>query len=176
MSGADGDADSDRKDAREATSDGAQSSPDGVRDAADAPDAQAEEQPALVLIVEDEEPIAQALAYVIREAGYDSVHAAQGKVALEILRTRHPALIITDLMMPQMDGAELIAAIYAASDGARPVPPIVLMTAGGMRRAEEAGADEVLRKPFSLEQIEDILERYITGGWQRPAPDEPPTS
>ena len=164
MSGADGDAGGGRRDTREATSDGEQPA------VASARDGEAKQDIALVLIAEDEVPIAEALAYIIKEAGYESICAGNGKQALEIMRTRRPALIITDLMMPLMDGGELIVAIYAElGDGAGPVPPIVLMTAGGLRRAQEVGADEVLRKPFDVEEVEEILKRYINSGWQRPA-------
>lgn len=165
MSGADGDAGSGRP--REAISDGEERSPD------EAQDAEAEQEPALVLIVEDEEPIAEALTYIIEEAGYRAVAAENGRQGLEITRARHPALIITDLMMPLMSGAEFIAAIRAESgDGVGPAPPIVLMTAGGMRHAQGVGADEVLLKPFDVEKVEEILHRYLRSGWRRPVPGE----
>lgn len=123
-----------------------------------------EEMPAspLILIAEDEEPIAEALAYVVEEAGYTPLLATHGKEALELARAQHPALVITDLMMPHMDGAELITALRADADanGHNP-PPIILMTAAGLRRAEKAGADAVLRKPFNLDELEDLLHRFL---------------
>jgi two-component system, chemotaxis family, chemotaxis protein CheY len=123
--------------------------------------APAEQEPVSVLVVEDEEPISEALAYIIEEAGFVPLVASHGKQALELVRLHHPALIITDLMMPLMDGAEMIATLRADKDGLNPVPPIVLMTAGGMKRALEVGADEVLHKPFDVADVEDILDRYL---------------
>lgn len=119
-------------------------------------------QSTLVLIAEDEEPIAEAIALIVEDAGYTSLVAAHGKQALELARQRRPALVITDLMMPLLDGAELIAALRAdaALDGHRP-PPIILMTAAGLKRAYEADADAVLRKPFELDELEDLLFRYL---------------
>ena len=117
----------------------------------------------LILIAEDEQPIAEALAMIIEDAGYATpLIAAHGKQAQALTQTHHPALIITDLMMPLMDGAELIAAVRAdaALDSHRP-PPIVLMTAAGMRRAREAQADALLRKPFDLDEVEDLLRRFL---------------
>lgn len=119
-------------------------------------------EPLLVLIVEDEAPIAEALSYIVSEAGYEPLVAAHGKEALEILESRRPGLVLTDLMMPHMDGAELIVHIHdgALMDGLV-APPIVLMTAAGMRRASEAGADAILRKPFALDEVEDLLRKYL---------------
>jgi two-component system, chemotaxis family, chemotaxis protein CheY len=117
----------------------------------------------LILIAEDEQPIAEALAMIIEDAGYEApLIAAHGRQAQALVRTHRPALIITDLMMPLMDGAELIAAVRAdaALDSHRP-PPIVLMTAAGMRRAREAQADALLRKPFDLREVEALLLRFL---------------
>lgn len=119
-------------------------------------------EPLLVLIAEDEEPIAEALSFVVEDAGLTPLIAAHGGEALELARARHPALVITDLMMPQMDGTALIAALRADAqqDGHNP-PPIILMTAAGMRRAEEAGADVVLRKPFNVDDLDAIIRRLL---------------
>lgn len=119
-------------------------------------------QSPLVLIAEDEEPIAEAIALIVEDAGYTPLVAAHGKQALELVRSHRPALVITDLMMPHLDGAELIAAIRAAAqqDGHAP-PPIILMTAAGMKRAYGADADAVLRKPFELDELEALLFRFL---------------
>ncbi|MGH2485411.1 MAG: response regulator [Ktedonobacterales bacterium] len=118
--------------------------------------------PAVVLVADDEEPIAQALAMIIEEYGYAVVVATNGREALELARARRPALVITDLMMPFMGGAELIAALRAdaARDG-HLAPPVVLMSAAGNRFMEPAGADDLLPKPFDMRQIEALLARYL---------------
>ena len=119
-------------------------------------------EPPVVLIVEDEEPISFVLAMIVADAGYRPLTAAHGKEALELALREHPALILTDLMMPYLDGADLISALHAAmDDGARRAPPIVLMTAAGMRQARAAGADALLCKPFSVEEVETILQRFL---------------
>ena len=167
MSEADGDARSGRTDAREAASDGIQLSLDGSHDAGN--------DSALVLIVEDEEPIAEALSLIVSEAGHEPLVARHGRQALEITRERRPELILTDLMMPIMDGVEFIAALRAEwRYDLGPLPPIVLMTAGGIGRAEKAGADEVLPKPFEMATIEAILRRYVRSGWRRASESAPP--
>lgn len=116
----------------------------------------------LVLIVEDEEPIAEALALMVQDAGFRSMLATDGLQALELARAQPPALVITDLMMPRLDGAELIAALRsrAALDGGV-APPIILVTAAGPRRAQAAGADAVLRKPFDVAALDALLRRFF---------------
>lgn len=116
----------------------------------------------LVLIVDDEAPIAEALALMIEEAGYTPMTAFRGRTGLDLAREHRPALIITDMMMPQLDGASLIAAVRAdAEAGRRPMPLIIAMTAGGLRYAETAGANAVLSKPFTIDEVEALLRRLL---------------
>ena len=116
----------------------------------------------LVLIVEDEAPIAEALILIIEDAGYATIIAAHGKEALELAREFRPGLVITDLMMPHLNGTDLIAALHAdaKATGTKP-PPVVLMTAAGPARTRDAGADAVLRKPFDITEIEALLWRFL---------------
>lgn len=118
--------------------------------------------PRLILIAEDEEPIAEALSFILEDAGYTPLVASHGAQALELARVHRPALVITDLMMPHLDGTALIQALRADAqlNGHAP-PPIILMTAAGMKKAEEAGADAVVRKPFNLTDLEALIRRLI---------------
>lgn len=118
--------------------------------------------PGPVLIVEDEEPIAEALAMIVEDAGYATVVAAHGKAALERAHMERPSLVFTDLMMPHMNGHDLIAALreIATAQGYAP-PPIVVMTAASSLRAQAVGADALLRKPFNLSEVEALLLRFL---------------
>lgn len=117
-------------------------------------------QKSLVLIVEDEQPIAEALAFIVEDAGYAVAVAAHGNEALERVRAGEcPDLLITDLMMPKMDGAALIR-VLRSTLGPR-MPPVVLMTAAGPQYAEPVGADAVLDKPFDLHKVESLLQRLL---------------
>lgn len=113
----------------------------------------------LVLIIEDEEPIADALACVVQDAGYRVIVAPHGKAGLALALQHRPALIITDLMMPQMSGPEFLRALRAELN--RGTPPVVLMTAADIRFAQDAGADCVLKKPFKLAAVEALLRRFL---------------
>lgn len=119
-------------------------------------------EPALVLIVEDEEPLAETVSFIVQGAGYRPLVALHGRAALELARSRRPSLLITDLMLPHLDGTALIAALRAdaAARGEAP-PPIILMTAASQVQARAAGADVILRKPFHLADLEYLLHRFL---------------
>lgn len=119
--------------------------------------------PGVVLIVDDDRPIADFVAAVVAEAGYTPLVATRGAQALELAQERWPALLITDLMLPFMSGGALIAALRAAAETAgRAAPTMVLMTAASPRLALAAGAEAVLRKPFDLADLEAVL-RHVLG-------------
>jgi two-component system chemotaxis response regulator CheY len=116
----------------------------------------------LVLIVDDERPIADLLAEVVMAAGYRAVVAADGRQALALARERWPALVITDLMMPVLDGAELVAALRAeAATGGQAPPPVILMTAAGSAAARQVRADALLAKPFEVADVLQLVGRFL---------------
>ena len=119
-------------------------------------------EPFLVLIAEDEEPIAEAIALLVGDCGYTPLIANNGRQALELARARRPALLITDLMMPYLDGDQLIAALRgdASRDGSRPLPTI-LLSAAGLKRMQTSSADVLLPKPFNLDDLEALLRRFL---------------
>ncbi|HEV2458192.1 MAG TPA: response regulator [Ktedonobacterales bacterium] len=131
------------------------------------PETTGETRRPLVLIVEDEEPIAETLVYIIAEtlvyivedAGYRAMVAPHGKAGLALALQHRPALIFSDLMMPHVSGPELIRALHVTLDGN--APPVVLMTAAHVRFAQDAGADVVLMKPFDVADIEALLWRFL---------------
>lgn len=115
-----------------------------------------------VLIVDDEQPIAEALAIIVGETGYHADIARHGLEALAKAQARWPALVLTDMMMPYLDGAGLIAALRAeAESGSRQLTPIVVMTASNSRALRSTGADAILRKPFDLKDVEELLRRFL---------------
>lgn len=134
-----------------------------ARDAEDERTALETEQ-VTVLVVEDEESIAETLALIVEDAGFTALVARNGREALTLARQHHPQLIITDLMMPYLDGADLIAGVRAdaVSRGAAP-PPVIVVTAASRARAEASGADAVIIKPFDVTKIEVAMRRLLPG-------------
>ena len=83
-----------------------------------------------ILIVDDEVPIAAIIGAVVEDLGYRAHLAAQGQQALDLARAAWPALVITDLMMPVLSGADLIAALRVeTTTQGRAYVPVILMTA-----------------------------------------------
>ena len=118
------------------------------------------EQERLVLIVEDDAPIAEALAIIIEDLGYTPLVATDGLTGLELARQRQPRLIFTDLMLPKLSGQELISHLRAEQTAqGKTVPPIVVVTAAGRSQARAAGGDAVIPKPFEMEHAEATLQR-----------------
>jgi PAS domain S-box-containing protein len=116
-----------------------------------------------LLIVEDSPTQALALMHLLEERGYRVDAAASGKEALEILQRRKPALIISDIVMPEMDGFELAGAIK--NDKRLCEIPVILLTAlsdpEDVIRGLEAQVDFYLTKPydddFLLSKVEAVV-------------------
>jgi CheY-like chemotaxis protein len=104
-----------------------------------------------VLIVDDEFGLAEMLREMLREHGYDVTLAINGRLALDILLERAADLLITDSMMPVMDGFEL-ATVMRASEMLRDIP-IILMTSLPAAPKTTGLYDAVLRKPFTPELL-----------------------
>ena len=101
-----------------------------------------------ILIVDDEFGLAEMLRDMLRESGFEVTLAINGGLALEILEEGKVDLVLTDMMMPVMDGAELAAAMRN-HDRYRAIP-IIMMTSLPTVRPQPGGLfDAVLRKPFT---------------------------
>ena len=109
-----------------------------------------------IQIVDDEFGLAEMLREMLREAGYDVTLAINGQLALEILGERPVDLVLTDMMMPVMDGAELATAMKG--DDRYRATPIILMTSLPTSSGQGGGLfDAVLRKPFTPELLLETL-------------------
>jgi len=105
-----------------------------------------------ILIVDDEFGLAEMLREMLREDGYEVTLAMNGRLAFEILREQRVDLVITDLMMPVMDGAELASAIR--SDEALRSTAVLLMTSLPSRVPDKSGLyDYIITKPFTPERL-----------------------
>jgi two-component system, OmpR family, response regulator VicR len=106
-----------------------------------------------ILVVDDEFLITDILVDALEEEGFRVLTASNGRKALEILDKEMPALVVTDFMMPRMNGLELAQAIKANPDWAR-LPVILLSGAqGAIARAHPELFAAVYDKPFRIEKI-----------------------
>ena len=115
-----------------------------------------------ILVVEDDIDLREALGDTLRLAGYEPELVQDGRLALDALDRSEPAMVITDIQMPRMDGHTLLKHIKQRW----PDLPVLLMTAyGSIQKAVEAmrdGAVDYLTKPFEAEVLVNMVSRYVT--------------
>ncbi len=115
-----------------------------------------------VLVVDDEANQRTALASMVQGWGYETATAADGEQALEILREFDAWAVVTDLMMPRMDGSELLRRLKAQGN---PPPAIVLTAFGNLETAialvHDLGAFWFLEKPLQPDALRLLLERAV---------------
>lgn len=120
-------------------------------------------RPVHILVVDDEPLVGELFKNSLNESGYQVTTTLSSLEALELLNKRHFDLIFLDLLMPELDGAELFRQIRLVNNGV----PIVIITGYPdseiMNRAMEYGSIMVLRKPFDSEQIHDAIHRLSKG-------------
>ena len=106
-----------------------------------------------VLIIEDDDVIAQGMARHLQAAGFDAVGVANGETGLARLRFERPDVCVLDLMLPGLDGWKVIEQARGEGIGT----PIVVVSARGTEHdrvhALEIGADDYLVKPFSMKEL-----------------------
>ena len=107
-----------------------------------------------VLVVDDEPTIAEVVSRYLERAGYSAATAADGLEAIRVAGERRPDLVVLDLMLPGLDGLEVLRRLRE-DDGAR--TPVILLTAKGEQDDKLAGlrggADDYVVKPFSPSEL-----------------------
>jgi DNA-binding response OmpR family regulator len=121
-------------------------------------------RPPGALVVEDNETIAKLLRFILEREGFAVVHCADGQQGRQcIAETPPPAIVILDIMLPYIDGFELIAQIRALPAWSR--TPILMLSAKGSERdisqALDAGADDYIVKPFQIDEFKARLRRLL---------------
>jgi CheY-like chemotaxis protein len=115
-----------------------------------------------VLLVEDAPFLRYAFGRLLRLNGFEVLETTDGREALECIKDFQPDLVVTDLMMPVMDGVELIRRLR--EDPSTAELPILAITADASelteRRARQAGAAEFLTKPIDLPALIDRLRAF----------------
>ncbi len=118
-----------------------------------------------VLIVEDEPDLADALTYLLEQAGHSASSARLAKDGLRLFHQLHPDLVILDVGLPDLEGWDVLDRIRDVSD-----VPVLMLTARGLEhekvRGLESGADDYVTKPFSnaelVARVQALLRRPRT--------------
>jgi DNA-binding response OmpR family regulator len=109
----------------------------------------------LILVADDDHDILQLVSFRLERADYEVVQANDGEEALRLVKELRPDLAVLDLMMPKLNGYEVIREIRR--DEETKAIPVILLTArvqeADVARGFEAGADDYLKKPFSQQEL-----------------------
>ncbi len=119
-----------------------------------------------ILLAEETEPLAEAIADILRMADYKVRIVANGEEGMKEIPVFDPQLVITDIEMPVMNGLDFLRNIRS-SDEKKNVPVIILsakVSSDDIRKGLEAGANVYLKKPCSADElltaVDDVLKGY----------------
>lgn len=124
-----------------------------------------------ILIIDDDEALADVLCHRLQRHGYETITAETGVEGLAKARCRFPALILLDLRLPDMDGLSVCRQLADASETCT-IPVIVLSGVGRpdvLRQCRAAGGHYFLRKPYDPSVLLTLVRQAIeeTASWQR---------
>jgi CheY-like chemotaxis protein len=119
-----------------------------------------------ILVVDDSPFMVRLVTYMLESAGYETVSAENGRIALEMIAEESPDLVFLDTMMPEMDGLETLAAIRS-NPRTRDLPVLMLTAktqADDYQVALDAGANGYLTKPFHQADVLDGVAQHLRTG------------
>jgi CheY-like chemotaxis protein len=121
----------------------------------------------LILIVEDDKEIADAVVDALSEAGYTAKHVPDGNRALEALEKNDVGLIYLDIMMPGMDGYEVLRRLKQQGSKYFEIPVVMMSNLGQMQeidKAMEMGAkDYLIKANIDLSKVLEVTKKYFWG-------------
>jgi twitching motility two-component system response regulator PilH len=115
-----------------------------------------------ILVIDDEPQMRRLIARILTGAGHEVHEAENGRDGIGLFHRVHPALVITDIVMPDMEGLEMIRELHQEA----PTIPILAISGGGppvyLRAATGLGATAALAKPFGVAELLSVVERLLT--------------
>ena len=118
-----------------------------------------------VLLAEDEPNIVESLTFILERSGFEVATTTNGRQALEVAQSDTPDILILDVMLPELDGYEVLRRLRA--DARTQTPPVLMVTAKGQREDRETamkcGADMFITKPFVNSELIAAVEKLAVG-------------
>lgn len=119
-----------------------------------------------ILVVDDEQDLLDLIEYNLKKEGFDVLKAEDGKEGIDVARQHNPDLVLLDIMMPKMDGMEVVERMRG--DEKLSHIPIIFLTARGDEKTEveglDKGGDDYITKPISttklISRIKAVLRRF----------------
>lgn len=119
--------------------------------------------PEKVLIVDDEPHIVTSLRFLMQQAGFEIITCDDGLIALDVIRKQRPQLVLLDVMLPTMDGLQVLKALRDDPDTSH--IKIIMLTAKGraddIEQGMNAGADLYITKPFSTRSLMNDVKKLL---------------
>jgi DNA-binding response OmpR family regulator len=113
-----------------------------------------------ILVVEKDRDILEIVSYILIERGYQVVSSQTEEGIFNKIMEFNPDAILLDVIKPSAEGTELCRAIKA-TENTKHIPVIVLSTHTRAAAIKEVCADEILSKPFDIDQLVDVLEKQL---------------
>jgi DNA-binding response OmpR family regulator len=116
-----------------------------------------------ILVIEDEVQIRENISEILALSGFETLTAETGLQGLELARKHAPDLILCDIMMPELDGLQVLQALRDEASTA--MIPVIFLTAKSdhtdVRHGMELGADDYLTKPFAVKELLSAIESRL---------------
>jgi CheY-like chemotaxis protein len=117
--------------------------------------------PCKILVVDDNADHRDLIVIMLEAEGYVVFTAKDGSEGLEQIKTSHPDLIICDVMMPGVDGIQMVKALRQMPEH-NSIPTLMITAHGDVRtNAIQAGANQTLGKPFDLEELINVVREML---------------
>ena len=133
---------------------------------------------ARILVIDDDAFVCTTIRRILGRAGHQVLTAPDGRRGLELFATERPDLVITDIIMPEMEGIEIIRAMKTGSPEAK----IIAISGGGrlgsfdyLPMAAKLGASEIVAKPFEPMELIEVVSRFLdaAGAAEARCPEAP---
>ena len=125
----------------------------------------------MILCVERDPHVRDLESYFLTDAGFQVTFAADGIEALELARTMRPAIVITEILVPKLDGLALCRRLKA-DEATKGTAILVFSLLAAEDRARDAGADAFLGKPLAAQRLTDTVRQLLAA--PHSTPDGPP--